>query len=84
MMEDRLLMYEGKEQIYGTQGRTININQPNQQNIIWPIADFENINKRRSEAGFTDTVEENAKHLFGQDFELKNLSVEDVEKMINN
>lgn len=84
MMEDRLLMYEGKEQIYGTQGRTVNINQPNQQSVIWPITDFENVNKRRSEAGFTDTVEENAKHLFGQDFELKNLSVEDVEKMINN
>lgn len=84
MMEDRLLMYEGKAQIYGTQGRTININKLNQQSIIWPIADFENVNKRRREAGFTDTVEENAKRMFGEDFELKNLSIEDVDKMINN
>jgi uncharacterized membrane protein YphA (DoxX/SURF4 family) len=84
MMEDRMLMYEGKEQIYGTQGRTININEPNQQSLIWPIADFENVNKRRREAGFTDTVGENAKRLFGEDFELKNLSIEDADKMINN
>jgi hypothetical protein len=60
-MLDRELMYEGKEQIYGTQG----VCRPlkNGKNIgcyIWPIKDAETVNKRRKEAGFDQTVEQNA------------------------
>ncbi|WP_299115064.1 BT_3928 family protein [uncultured Winogradskyella sp.] len=44
MMEDRHLMYNGKPQIYGTQGRTIGMKTDNPIQIIWPIADVENVN----------------------------------------
>ena len=31
--------------------------------IVWPIKDVKNVNKRRKQAGFENTVEENAKRL---------------------
>ncbi len=67
-MQDRLLMQEGKEQIYGTQGRGFATQGADgrpgpMQMFIWPIKDPKNVNRRRKEAGFTDTVEENARRL---------------------
>ena len=67
-MQDRLLMQEGKEQIYGTQGRGFATKGADgrpgpMQMFIWPIKDPKNVNQRRKEAGFTDTVEENARRL---------------------
>jgi hypothetical protein len=67
-MQDRLLMQEGKEQIYGTQGRGFATKGADgrpgpMQMFIWPIKDPKNVNKRRKEAGFTSTVEENARQL---------------------
>ncbi|CAA9230003.1 MAG: hypothetical protein AVDCRST_MAG56-909 [uncultured Cytophagales bacterium] len=67
-MQDRLLMQEGKEQIYGTQGRGFVTKGADgrpgpMQMFIWPIKDPKNVNQRRKEAGFTDTVEENARRL---------------------
>ncbi len=67
-MQDRLLMQEGKEQIYGTQGSGFATKGPDgrpgpMRMIIWPIKDPKNVNQRRKEAGFTDTVEENARRL---------------------
>jgi hypothetical protein len=67
-MQDRLLMQEGKEQIYGTQGRGFATKGADgrpgpMRMIIWPIKDPKNVNQRRKEAGFTDTVEENARRL---------------------
>lgn len=60
-MLDRQLMYQGKEQIYGTQGMCRPLkNQTNAACFIWPIKDPENVNKRRKEAGFSQTVEQNA------------------------
>ena len=61
MMEDRLLMDQRKKQIYGTQAMSNQLTQG--KFIIWPIADYPNVNKRRQEAGFDTTVEENAKRL---------------------
>ena len=49
-------------------------------NLIWPIADPEGVNERRKEAGFETTIEAYAKNLFGEDFEYKILTMEDVNK----
>ena len=67
-MLDRQLMYEGREQLYGTQGRSYNIlNKSSGQRemtiFIWPIKDANQVNERRKKAGFPDTVEENAARL---------------------
>jgi hypothetical protein len=68
MMKDRSLMYNKKEQIWGTQAKGMSIinkqtGKNNWRFFIWPITDARNVNKRRKEAGFDQTVEENAKRL---------------------
>lgn len=83
MMLDRSRMYNGKEQVYGTQGRgfeILNVQTGKKEfvRIIWPIENAGEVNKRRKEAGFTDTVEENAKRL-GIDYKI--FTLDDVKKM---
>lgn len=73
MMEDRYLMEEGKPQVYGTQGR-----MDDDKQFIWPIEDAEHVNKRRKEVGFTTTIEEYSKQLFGDDFEYRALDMSEV------
>ncbi|MDR6846636.1 DUF6624 domain-containing protein [Flavobacterium granuli] len=68
MMHDRLLTQEGKEQLYGTQGAGMYILNPTSGekefwHYIWPIQNAESVNELRKEAGFTSTVEENAKRM---------------------
>ena len=79
MMEDRFLMENGKEQIYGTQGagELIRTQDGKEEfvNFIWPIKDAKNVNKRRKEAGFKNTIEENSKDLFGKDFIYKPITL---------
>ncbi len=77
MMEDRYLMNEGKPQIYGTQGMTYD---DVRGSFIWPIENPETVNQRRKAAGYEQTIEEYAKLLFGEDFEYKILSVDNVTK----
>ncbi|MBT8261918.1 MAG: DoxX family protein [Bacteroidia bacterium] len=77
MMEDRYLMGKGEPQIYGTQGMSYD---DERGNLIWPISDPENVNERREQAGFDNTIEEYAKALFGEDFEYKVLTMEDVKE----
>ncbi|MDF7812939.1 DUF6624 domain-containing protein [Hymenobacter sp. YC55] len=67
-MLDRHLMQQGKPQLYGTQGRSLNV--PNaatgkmeQVSFIWPIEDAAHVNERRKKAGFDSTVEANALRL---------------------
>lgn len=65
MMLDRKLCGEGKEQVYGTQiymQRIINPKTGKKEpfEYVLPIKDPKNVNKRRMEAGFDSTVEENA------------------------
>ena len=66
-MLDRQLMYEGKEQLYGTQGRSYGVlnaqGQPETISLIWPIQDAAHVNERRKKAGFDSTVEANAQRL---------------------
>ncbi|MEC3881404.1 DUF6624 domain-containing protein [Parapedobacter sp. 10938] len=59
LMEDRLLMKQGKKQIYGTQAS----GDTTGQSYVWPVADPKRINELRKTAGFELTVEENAERL---------------------
>lgn len=72
-MLDRQLMFENKEQLYGTQARNYN-----NEYYIWPIQNPAQVNQRRKQAGFTTTVEENAARL-GAPYKV--LTLEDVAKM---
>lgn len=68
LMHDRLLMQEGKEQLYGTQGAGMYVLNPASgkkefRYYIWPIENAEYVNELRKEAGFDTTVEENAKRM---------------------
>lgn len=69
MMTDRVQTRKGKEQIYGTQweritsGTSIGIMKEYHKKypgktLLWIVKDFENLNQRRKEMGFTETIEE--------------------------
>lgn len=65
MMLDRKLGQEGKPQLYGTQVYMEMVLNPKTGKkepfeYVIPIEDAKNVNKRRKEAGFDSTVEENA------------------------
>ncbi len=82
MMEDRFLMSEGKEQIYGTQGagRLIITASGKEEfiNFIWPIKDVTQVNELHKQVGFKTSVEENAKNL---GIEYKVFSMDDYKKL---
>jgi hypothetical protein len=68
MMLDRALMFQDKEQIYGTQGSGMSVKNPvtgkwEDLTFIWPIKDPLGVNDRRKTAGFSQTIEENAESL---------------------
>ena len=68
LMLDRKLALAGKEQIYGTQIFTKSITDSvtgtkKKFSYVVPIKDPARVNKLRKEAGFNQTVEENAKRL---------------------
>lgn len=87
MMEDRYLMNENKEQIYGTQGKgEMTKDKDGKQifiNFVWPVKDPKNVNKRRREAGFDSTVEENAQRMFGKDFKYEPYTLQQVLEIRN-
>jgi len=60
MMLDRSLMDQGMPQRYGTQAMTYFWGTPEEVSLIWPIEDPENVNARRKEAGYGQTIEEYA------------------------
>ena len=45
--QDRILIYKGERQLYGTQFVTITSKDGTRQSYVWPIDDLENINERR-------------------------------------
>jgi hypothetical protein len=57
MMEDRILMRQGKKQIYGTQATSILRDDGSM--AIWPIENHENVEERR-QGLFSQTVKEYA------------------------
>lgn len=82
-MHDRLLMQEGKEQLYGTQvaGENILNKETGKKEFwyyVWPIQNAESVNELRREAGFTTTVEENAKTM---GVEYKRYSLAEINKI---
>jgi hypothetical protein len=83
MMEDRLLMSQGKEQLYGSQGKGIFIvENPTKAedmiHIIWPIKNPEKVNELRKSVGFETTVQENARRMR---IEYKVYTLEEVSRM---
>ncbi|MES2730850.1 MAG: DUF6624 domain-containing protein [Bacteroidota bacterium] len=83
MMHDRLLLQAEKEQLYGTQvyGFVRANSQTGKEELnmfVWPIQDPKNVNKRRKEAGFEQTIEEYTK-IHGVEYKV--LTLEDVKKM---
>jgi hypothetical protein len=58
MMLDRMLMYQGKKQVYGTQASSLL--RSDGSFVIWPVENPERINEKRKTVGFPDTVEETA------------------------
>ncbi|OCK51838.1 hypothetical protein BA768_15120 [Chryseobacterium sp. CBo1] len=87
MMEDRYLMNENKEQIYGTQGKgEMTKDKDGKQifiNFVWPVKDLKNVNKRRKEAGFDSTIEENAQRMFGKDFKFEPYTLQQALELRN-
>ncbi|WP_342644809.1 DUF6624 domain-containing protein [Mucilaginibacter sp. CSA2-8R] len=65
-MQDRLLVEEGKEQIYGTQIQGLSITNKNtgkqeMHMFVWPIYDASKVNALRKKAGFDQSIEAYAK-----------------------
>ena len=85
MMLDRYLMESKKEQIYGTQGYgTFHLDKNGKEewiDFIWPIKNLEKVNVLRKKAGFTQTIEQYAKDLYGEEFVFKNYSIDEAIKI---
>lgn len=84
MMEDRMLMYQGKEQIYGTQGAgRLFVNPETKEekwtNFIWPIQNPENVNALRNSMNIKMSIEDYAKSI-GMDYEIK-YTIQEIEKL---
>ena len=84
MMEDRMLMDQGFEQIYGSQGngkyfKNKETGQYEYIMIIWPIKDPEKVNDLRKSIGFKTTIEEYSK-ILGIDYKV--YSIEEINKPI--
>lgn len=52
VMEDRMLMYTGKPQKYGTQAQTVTENGQN-VTYLWPVEDPDNLDKLRASVGLS-------------------------------
>ncbi|KAA2215459.1 DUF6624 domain-containing protein [Chryseobacterium sediminis] len=87
MMEDRYLMNENKEQIYGTQGKGEMTKDKDGKEVfisfVWPVKDLKNVNKRRKKAGFDSTFEENVKRMYGPDFKYEPYTLKQVLELRN-
>ncbi len=68
MMEDRHLMKQDLEQIYGTQSTF-----GGDKGFIWPIKDPETVNERRKEAGFQETIEQYCERIVGEPYKIYTL-----------
>ncbi|MBQ0733592.1 BT_3928 family protein [Aquimarina celericrescens] len=79
MMEDRFLMQQGKEQLYGTQGITLDSDSKNSIRLIWPIKNPETVNEKRQNLGFEETVEEYSERVLGVPYKI--YTIEEVEKL---
>lgn len=79
MMLDRKLVYENKEQIYGTQIRSVfstKNGKPEKLSFVWPIKDPDQVNELRKNSGFGSTIEDYAKGAGG--FEYKKYTLKEA------
>ncbi len=63
LMEDRILMYQSKKQIYGSQASSRIKKEGGNEYFIWPIENPEEVNDRRVKVGFKETVESYAESM---------------------
>ncbi len=77
MMEDRHLMHNGKEQIYGTQIRGQKDKEGNWIHFVWPIKNPDSVNIIREKIGL-ESIEEYAK---GFGIEYKVLTLKEVKEL---
>jgi len=63
-MADRLAMFSGKKQRYGTQATSMV--RPDGARVLWPVQHPGRVNRVRRRVGFTTTVEQNAAELGAQ------------------
>lgn len=71
MMLDRKLMYENKEQIFGTQIRSVfktKNGKTETLSFVWPLKDPDNVNELRKNSGFGRTIEDYAKDAAGIEY----------------
>ncbi len=57
-LQDRILMRQEKNQIYGTQSFW---DKEKRKNVIWPITDYKTVNQRRAKVGL-ENIEDYAKN----------------------
>ncbi|RXG12432.1 putative membrane protein YphA (DoxX/SURF4 family) [Leeuwenhoekiella aestuarii] len=77
VLEDKFLMMQDKEQLYGSQAQITAENGF----FIWPIKDPETVNQRRKEAGFKRTIEEYVADLMGKDAKFKALKISEIKRL---
>jgi hypothetical protein len=85
MMLDRKLTGQGKRQVYGTQGYSVMLTDPQTGenkmfSYIIPIKNPGRVNQRRRKAGFDTTVEENTKNILG--IEYKSYTRKEIKRII--
>ncbi|WP_298903809.1 DUF6624 domain-containing protein [uncultured Psychroserpens sp.] len=73
LMEDRNLMYNGREQIYGTQIKGKANKKGEWIYFLWPIKDIDSVDIWRKEAGFKQNLKEYLKKM-DVEFKLYNIS----------
>jgi len=77
MIEDKILMYRGKPQIYGTQIRKFEDENGKLINFLWPLDNPELVDAKRNNALFYDNLNE---YLVKRDVVIAYYSLEDVSK----
>lgn len=73
LMEDRSLMYNGREQIYGSQIKGKASKKGEWIYFLWPIKDVDSIDVWRKEAGFKQSLQEYLKEM-DVEFKLYNIN----------
>lgn len=78
MMEDRNLMNQGREQIYGTQIRGQESKSGKWIYFLWPLKNADSVNIWRKQVGFEQNVEEYVKDM---DVEFKLYTINDLKDL---
>ena len=77
VLEDKYLMQNNKEQLYGSQAQITAANGF----FIWPIKDVAMVNERRKAAGFERSIEEYVADLMGEDAKFKALKLSEIKRL---